>query len=327
MNYCVTGMPYWTADIGAYFVGKRPEVWFWDGDYACGVDDLGYRELFVRWFQFGAFLPMFRTHGTDTPREIWRFGQPGEVMYEALVTTLRLRYRLIPYIYTMASWVTQRHYTMMRMLPFDFRDDPKTYEIHDQFMFGPSLLVSPVTRPMYYGVNSTPLDNVEKARPVYLPAGTGWYDFWTGQHFEGGQTIIAEAPIQKLPLFVRAGSILPLGSEIQYVDQPTDEPIELRIYSGQDAEFELYFDEGDHYNYENGVLATVRIAWDDVLQHLTLEERRGTYPGMQTTIRFKVTLFSKDGSHEDFRSILSSLRRSGDFAEHWMKVWLRLLSV
>ena len=198
-----------------------------------------------------------------------------------LVKMLRLRYRLIPYIYSLAGWITQHHYTMMRMLPFDFRDDPKTYEIHDQFMFGPSLLVSPVTYPMYYGVNSTPLENVEKARSVYLPAGTGWYDFWTGQHYEGGQTIIADAPIQKLPLFVRAGSILPIGPEIQFVDQSTDEPIELRIYSGQDAEFELYFDEGDHYNYENGAFATVRIAWEEALQRLTLQERSGTYPGME----------------------------------------------
>ena len=187
---------------------------------------------------------------------------------------------------------------MMRMLPFDFRDDPKTYEIHDQFMFGPSLLVSPVTHPMYYGVNSTPLENVEKTRPVYLPAGSGWYDFWTGQHYEGGQTIFADAPIQKLPLFVRAGSILPIGPEIQFVDQSTNEPIELHIYSGQDAEFELYFDEGDHYSYEKGEFATVRIVWNEALQRLTLQERRGSYSGMKSVISFKVTLFSKDGSRE-----------------------------
>jgi alpha-D-xyloside xylohydrolase len=299
LNFCVTGMPYWTVDIGAFFVKKRPELWFWDGDYDRGVDDLGYRELFVRWFQFGAFLPMFRVHGTDTPREIWRFGQPGEMMYEALVLMLRLRYRLIPYIYSLAGWVTHHHYTMMRMLPFDFLDDPKTYEIHDQFMFGPSLLINPVTHPMYYSLNSTPLENVEKARSVYLPAGTGWYDFWTGQHYEGGQTIFADAPIQKLPLFVRSGSILPIGPEIQFVDQSTNEPIELHIYSGQDAEFELYFDEGDHYSYENGEFATVSIVWNEALQRLTLQERRGTYPGMESVISFKVTLFSKDGSLED----------------------------
>jgi alpha-D-xyloside xylohydrolase len=299
LNYCVTGMPFWTVDIGAYFVQKRPEFWFWDGDYDRGVDDLGYRELFVRWFQFGAFLPMFRTHGTDTPREIWRFGQPGEMMYEALVLMLRLRYRLIPYIYSLAGWVTHHHYTMMRMLPFDFREDPKTYEIRDQFMFGPSLLINPVTCPMYYGVNSTPLENVEKVRSVYLPVGPGWYDFWTGQYYEGGQTILADAPIQKLPLYVHAGSILPIGPEIQFADQSTDEPLGLHIYSGQDAEFELYFDEGDHYNYEKGEFATVRIVWNEVLHRLTLEERSGTYPGMKSAISFNVTLFSKGGNREN----------------------------
>jgi alpha-D-xyloside xylohydrolase len=299
LNYCVTGMPFWTADIGAYFVQKRPEFWFWDGDYDRGVDDLGYRELFVRWFQFGAFLPMFRTHGTDTPREIWRFGQPGELMYEALVLMLRLRYRLIPYIYSLAGWVTHHHYTMMRMLPFDFREDPKTYEIRDQFMFGPSLLINPVTCPMYYGVNSTPLENVEKVRSVYLPVGPGWYDFWTSQYYEGGQTILADAPIQKLPLYVRAGSILPIGPEIQFADQPTDEPFGLHIYPGQDTEFELYFDEGDHYNYEKGEFATVRIVWNEALQRLTLQERNGSYPGMKSAISFNVMLFSTGGSREN----------------------------
>jgi len=151
---------------------------------------------------------------------------------------------------------------------------------------------------MYYGVNSTPLENVQKARPVYLPARTGWYDFWTGQYYEGNQTIIAEAPIQKLPLFVRAGSILPLGPEVLFVDQPTDEPIELRIYFGQDAEIEMYFDEGDHYNYENGAFTTIRIVWEDALQRITLGERIGTYPGMKATMRFKVMIFTKDGSRE-----------------------------
>ncbi len=301
MNYCVTGMPYWTTDIGAFFVKKRPENWFWDGDYEGGVDDLGYRELFVRWFQFGALLPMFRTHGTDTPREIWRFGQPGDAMYEALVTMLHLRYRLMPYIYSLAGWTMQRHYSMLRMLPFDFRDDPQTYDILDQFMFGPSLLVNPVTFPMYYAVNSTPLDNVEKERPVYLPAGTGWYDFWTNHYYDGGQTVLADAPIQKLPLFVRAGSILPIGPEIQYIDQPTDEPMELRIYTGQDAEFELYFDEGDQYGYENGAFATVRVAWDDALQRITLYKRRGAFPGMKTKADYKVTIISKDGRRQDSR--------------------------
>jgi alpha-D-xyloside xylohydrolase len=152
---------------------------------------------------------------------------------------------------------------------------------------------------MYYSVNSTPLENVEKVRSVYLPAGAGWYDFWTSQYYEGGQTILADAPIQKIPLFVRSGSILPIGPEIQFADQSTDEPLGLYIYTGQDAEFELYFDEGDNYNYEKGEFATVRIVWNEALQRLTLQERNGTYPGMKSAISLNVTLFSKGGSREN----------------------------
>ena len=196
LNFCATGMPYWTLDIGAFFVKRKPELWFWNGDYDEGVADLGYRELFVRWFQYGAFLPMFRAHGTDTPREIWRFGEPGEPFYDALVSALHLRYRLLPYIYSLAGWTTQHDYTMLRALPFDFRSDPVTYDIRDQYMFGPALLVNPVTRPMLYDVGSQPLEDVPQTRPVYLPAGADWYDFWTGQKYAGGQTIQADAPIR-----------------------------------------------------------------------------------------------------------------------------------
>jgi alpha-D-xyloside xylohydrolase len=294
LNFCVTGMPYWTVDIGAFFVKKLPEFWFWSGEYESGVGDMGYCELFVRWFQFGAFLPMFRVHGTDTPREVWHFGQPGEMMYDALVKILKLRYQLMPYLYSLAGWTTHRHYTMLRMLPFDFCDDPNTYNVNDQFMFGPSLLVNPVTQPMYFGKNSVPFDGTEKARPVYLPTGAGWYDFWTGRYFEGGQTIQADAPIQILPLFVRAGSILPIGPEIQYADQAVNEPLELRIYTGQDSTFELYFDEGDRYTYEQGAYATVRIDWEDDRKRLTINDRSGSYPGMPAMLQFKVVLCTKD---------------------------------
>jgi alpha-D-xyloside xylohydrolase len=290
MNYCVTGMPYWTVDIGAFFVQKRPEHWFWDGDYERGVDDLGYRELYVRWFQFGAFLPMFRPHGTDTPREIWRFGQPGEAMYEALVSMLRLRYQLIPYIYSLAGWVTQCHYTMIRMLPFDFRDDPKTYEVDDQFMLGPSLLVSPVTHSMYYGVNSTPLENVEKTRSVYLPSGSDWYDFWTGKRYAGGQTISADAPLETIPVHVRSGSIFPIGPQIQFTGDQPDAPIELWLYPGQDGDFTLYEDEGDNYNYEQGNFAMIHMTWNDSARQLTLDNRQGSYPGMQASKAFRLII-------------------------------------
>ncbi len=218
LNFCATGIPYWTLDIGGFFVKRKQELWFWNGDYDEGIDDLGYRELFVRWFQYGAFLPMFRAHGTDTPREIWRFGEPGECFYESLASALKLRYRLLPYIYSLAGWTTQRDYTMLRALPFDFRSDPATYDISDQYLFGPSLMVCPVTRPMLYGVGSQPLQGIPQTRPVYLPAGADWYDFWTGHLYSGGQIIQADAPISRLPLFVRAGSILPLGPVRQHVN-------------------------------------------------------------------------------------------------------------
>ena len=148
LNFCATGSPYWTIDVGAFFVQNKPDLWFWSGDYDEGVADPAYRELFVRWFQYATFLPMLRAHGTDTPREIWRFGEPGERAYDALVTFLQLRYRLLPYIYSLAGWTTQRAYTMLRLLAFDFRDDPKTYDVRDQFMFGPAFLVCPITEPM-----------------------------------------------------------------------------------------------------------------------------------------------------------------------------------
>ena len=192
LNFCATGSPYWTVDIGAFFVKNDPNLWFWNGDFDLGVDDMGYRELYVRWFQYGTFLPMFRSHGTDTPREIWRFGNPGEPMYEALVKFLRLRYRLLPYIYSLAGMITQADYTIMRALPFDFRADSATYDIADQYMFGPALLVNPVTEPMYFGAGSTVIEGASKTRSVYLPIGSDWFDFWTGQRHAGGQTICAE---------------------------------------------------------------------------------------------------------------------------------------
>jgi len=290
LNFCATGSPYWTLDIGAFFVKKDPELWFWCGDYDQGVDDLGYRELYARWFQVGAFLPMFRAHGTDTPREIWRFGSPGELVYDTLVKYLRLRYRLMSYIYSLAGQVTHQDYTMLRVLPFDFRHDPDTYDVDDEYMFGPAFLVCPVTKPMYFAANSTPLEKVEKTRSVYLPSGSDWYDFWTGKRYAGGQTISADAPLETMPLYVRSGSIVPIGPEIQFTGDQPDAPIELRVYPGQDGDFTLYEDEGDNYNYEQGSFATIHMAWNDSTQQLTLDHRQGSYPGMQVSKKFRVVI-------------------------------------
>jgi alpha-D-xyloside xylohydrolase len=297
LSFCVTGSPYWTLDIGAYFVKGRPDLWFWKGDYDAGMDDLGFRELYVRWFQYGTFLPIFRSHGTDIDREVWRFGEPGGLFYEALVKFLRLRYRMLPYIYSLAGMVTHQGYTLLRALPFDFRDDPQTYEVEDQFMFGPALMACPVTEPMYYAAGSEPLANAEKARRVYLPAGSDWYDFWTGELYAGGQTITAPAPLDTMPLYVRAGSILPMGPNIQYVDDKPNAPLELRVYPGEDAFFQLYEDEGDNYNYEQGAFTQIPLWWQDKQRRLVIEGRRGTYPGMREHQEFIVKIVPGNTQH------------------------------
>ncbi len=293
LNFCVTGLPYWTVDIGAFFVKNDPKLWFWNGDYDGGVEDMGYRELFVRWFQYGAFLPMFRAHGTDTPREIWRFGNPGDLMYEALVKFLHLRYRLMPYIYSLAGLTTQCDYTMMRALGFDFRHDSATYEIDDQFMFGPAFLVNPVTKPMYFAAESAIIDGASKTRTVYLPSGADWYDFWTGQRLSGGQTICADAPLDTLPLYVRSGSIVPIGPEISYADEKTKTALDLYIYPGQDGTFTLYDDEGDNYNYEQGHFATIHISWHEAAKRLTIHDQQGNYPGIPDSRTFRIVMIDQ----------------------------------
>jgi alpha-D-xyloside xylohydrolase len=293
LNFCATGSPYWTIDIGAFFVKNKPELWFWCGDYDQGVEDLGYRELYVRWFQFGAFLPIFRAHGTDTPREIWRFGNPGDPMYEALVKFLKLRYRLMPYIYSLAGQIAQEDYTLVRALPFDFRSDPATYNISDQFMFGPSLLVNPVTKPMYYGPHSNPLICTDETRPVYLPAGVDWYDFWTGERYAGGQTLNAYAGLDTIPLYVRAGSIIPLGPNVYHTGEQLQAMVELQIYPGRDGVFTLYQDEGDNYNYEKGLFATIQLRWDDKNNQLIFEKRQGKYPGMSESLEFSISVVGR----------------------------------
>lgn len=293
LNFCMSGLPYWTADIGAFFVGKK-DLWFWDGDFQEGCEDLGYREFYVRFFQYGTFLPLFRSHGTDTPREVWRFGEPGSRFYETLLTFIRLRYQLLPYIYSLAGHVTQADGTMLRALAFDFRQDSRVYNIADQYLFGPALLVNPVTEPMYYLPGSQPLLSPTETRPVYLPAGCDWYDFWTGRRFAGAQTVQADARLEILPLFVRAGSIVPFGPNIQSTAEARkNSSLLVRIYQGQDATFRLYEDEGDTYNYENGAFSTIDFYWDDAKKRLLLGKRQGAYAGMPMTRMFFVLLVSE----------------------------------
>lgn len=265
LNFVASGIPYWNTDIGGFF-GSNP-------------DDPNYVELFTRWFQFGAFNPMFRVHGTDKPKEVWRFDPATQ---EILTDTINLRYHLLPYIYSVSWMVTHEGYTMMRPLVMDFRNDPGARKIGDQFMFGPAFLVNPVTHP---GV---------QARKVYLPEGTRWVDFWTGDSLEGGQTIDAPAPIGRLPLYVRAGSIVPYGPTVQWASENRNGPIELRVYPGADGAFTLYEDEGDNYDYEHGSYATLPIRWDDRTHTLTIGARSGSWPGMPRERIFNVVWVSRD---------------------------------
>lgn len=266
LNYSISGLPYWTTDIGG-FVSGNP-------------DDPGYRELFIRWFQFGAFNPIVRVHGTRSTNqnEFWSYGPEAQKILTSYDT---LRYRLLPYIYSLAWMTTSQGYTPMRGLIMDFRTDAHSATIGDQFMFGPAFLVNPVTDPR---VNS---------RRVYLPKAK-WYDFWSGSSVDGPRMMDAAAPIEKLPLFARAGSILPMGPEKEWATEKPEDPIELRIYRGADGDFTLYEDENDGYNYEKGMYATIPFHWDDAKQALTIAERKGAFPGMLTERRFQIVFVGQN---------------------------------
>lgn len=427
INFCMAGIPYWTHDIGAFFPSGR------GGLYPEGCKDPAYQELYVRWFQFGAFTAIFRSHGTGTPRELWQFGEPSDWAYEALLKFDHLRYRLLPYIYSIAWKVTSESYTMMRGLPMDFPADKKTYSIDNQYMLGPAILVTPVTEEMYHKaklpeepipsrnllspdgqvgglqgeyfegtdfnkkVNARvdsvidfnwsggpparcPIDNYSvrwtgelladetgeceigiltddgarlwlddellidvwkqqamtfysktiklktdtkynikleyfqagggaviklvwrkpsqqirvkedktvKSVKFYLPECEGWYDFWTGEFFKGGQAVERETPIDIMPLYIKAGSIIPMGPFKQYATEKAEDPIELRVYSGADAEFILYEDENDNYNYERGVYATIKFIWDEKFQQLSIGRLKGDFPGMLKEREFQI---------------------------------------
>ncbi|MBN2013520.1 DUF5110 domain-containing protein [candidate division KSB1 bacterium] len=427
LNFCMAGIPYWTFDIGAFVLGA------YDGVFTNGGKDPAYQELYARMFQFGAFCPIFRAHGSETPREIWEFGD----FTDSMIKIDNLRYRLLPYIYSLAWQVTDKGYTIMRGLPMDFSADKNTYSISDQFMFGPAIMVCPVTeymlhRPPEKSVLITPehfktidgasglqatffsdanfthktheeivpdidflwytgrpdymtdssfsvilegkviptrtgehqfhmkcydakrlfLDGKElpivytsveqytdlveleagraydfklevsnsstgaaklklnwktpdmfaeeamkeereQTRQVYLPTDNQWFDFWTGTSSAGGQTIVADAPIEIIPLQVKAGSILPLGPFVQYAAEKPADPLELRIYPGADGTFTLYEDENDTYDYENGVYATIDFSWNDQQRELTIHERKGTFPGMLYKRTFNIVLVSE----------------------------------
>jgi alpha-D-xyloside xylohydrolase len=265
LSFSMSGFPYWTTDIGGFFRPSSPIDQYTSADY---------RELLIRWFQFGAFCPIFRIHGYQSETEMWKYGPEVE---RILTQYDQLRYRLLPYIYSAAWGVTNRGQIMMKALPFEYPSDPALRDIDDQFLFGDSLLVNPVAQK---GVTS---------RSVALPAGTEWVDFWTGQTIRGGQTIAADAPIDRIPIFVKQGSIVPMGPIVQSASAPED-PLEIRVYAGKDADFLLYEDGGDGYAYEKGARAAIRLHWDDRRNVLSIGDRSGSFPGMRIKNIFRIVL-------------------------------------
>jgi alpha-D-xyloside xylohydrolase len=266
LNFALSGIPYWTTDIGGFVFGSPA--------------DPAFRELFIRWFQYGTFNPILRVHGTRNPdeNELWSYGPDAQSI---LVSFDRLRYRMLPYIYSLAWKTTSESYTPMRPLVMDFRGDSRAENVGDQFMFGPAFLVNPVTEP------------AATTRQLYLPKAK-WFDFWTGSEMPGGRMINAIAPLERLPLYVRAGSILPLGPDQEWSTEKPADPIELRIYRGADGDFTLYEDENDTYNYEKGVYATIPLHWDDDAHTLTIGDRKGQFPGMLQSRTFRVVFVQEN---------------------------------
>jgi alpha-D-xyloside xylohydrolase len=290
LSFGISGFPYWTTDIGGFF---RPKDQYTSAEY---------HELLIRWFQFGAFCPIFRIHGYQSKTEMWNYGPDVE---KILTQYDDLRYRLLPYIYSAAWGVTNRGEVLMKALPYVYPNDLSVRNVEDQFLFGDSLLVNPVTER-----NAT-------SRRVILPSGTGWFDFWTGEKVRGGQTMLANAPLDRIPIYVKQGSIVPMGPIVQSAADPQD-PIELRIYGGADADFQLYEDSGDSYAYERGAKATIHFHWDQDKNTLLIGDRSGTFPGMQNSRNFRIILVRPGhgiGAGSDSRA-----DRSITYAGHQVKI-------
>lgn len=295
LNMCASGIPYWTLDIGAFFVGSDKawrkwsnvetgtSPWFWRGDFETGTDDLGYRELYTRWLQAGTFLPLMRSHGTDCAREPWNFGKKGECYYDSIVKYINLRDYILPYTYSLASMVTRNAYTIMRNLCFDFAADKAAVKISDQFMFGSAFMACPVVQPLEYGPNSKPLSQ-KPERSVYLPKCEGWFDYDTKAFLQGGQTLLAPAPIDIMPLYVKAGAIVPVKQNGETA---------LEIYEGANGSFELYFDNGSDYSYENGNYRVLTLAFCDADKTLQVAKADGNYE-IQASIN--AILHTKNGA-------------------------------
>ncbi len=277
LNFSLCGTPYWNSDIGGFFLSR----------FRKKLEDAGYRELYARWIQFGTFCPMMRSHGADAPREIYQFGKKGEKVYDAIEKFINLRYRLLPYIYSDSWDVTSNQSSMMRALMMDFPKDKQALDINDQYLFGKSILVCPVTTSMYSKDTNEDFSTIG-SKELYLPKGSDWFDFWTGNKLVGGQNIKKETPLDIMPLYIKAGTILPVGPKVQFATEKKWDNLEIRVYEGANGEFTLYEDENDNYNYEKGIYSTITFSWDDAKKTLTINNRKGTFPGMLSQRKFNV---------------------------------------
>jgi alpha-D-xyloside xylohydrolase len=303
INACASGIPYWTSDIGGYHYNWQPADW----------SKPEFQELFTRWFQFGVFCPIFRIHGKGE-RALFSKNWSAETK-KTLLGYDNLRYRLLPYIYSLAGRVTQENYTIMRALSFDFRSDDKVQQIPDEYMFGPAFLVNPVTEQLYSGANASKGKNT---REVYLPKGANWYDFWTGKQINGGITLAAAAPINTIPLYIKAGSIIPMGPLMEYATERPADNIELRIYAGADGQFKLYEDENDTYHYENGAFATLSFYWNDQQKQLTISDSKGKFNGMLQKRKFNIVLV--DAAHGNGIDVSTKIDKTVDYNGKEIKI-------
>jgi alpha-D-xyloside xylohydrolase len=306
LSYSLTGCPNFNTDIGGFFCG-----WYNTKGANTAPQNPQYQELYIRWMQYGLFCPVFRSHGADAPREIWQFGKKGEMVYDVIEKMIRLRYRLIPYLYSTAWQVTSNNESYLRPLFCDFATDKKVWDMTDEFMFGRSILAAPILDPQYtqeqiiredamtgWDKKNVKMENGEqmvdwsasKEVTKYLPKGVLWYDFWTGKAYQGGQTLTLQTSLELVPMFVRAGSILPLGPDMQYTGEKQWDHLEILLYPGADGDFTLYEDEGDSYNYEHGIYTTISFHWNDRTRTLTIGDRQGNYPGMLSTRKFTIVL-------------------------------------
>jgi alpha-D-xyloside xylohydrolase len=300
LNFAISGIPYWTMDIGGFCVEDR-YVAGQDEFYKTGrenADNKEWRELNARWFQFGAFCPLYRAHGQYPLREPWNIAPESHPAYKSILYYTQLRYRLMPYIYSLAGMTYLNDYTIMRPLVMDFTTDTQVNNIGDQYMFGPALMVCPVYT---YGA---------RQREVYFPAGSVWYDYYTGARIEGGQRLTVDAPYEHIPLFVRGGSILPVGPEMQFSDEKQPQVIDLYVFPGQDGRFNLYEDEGVNYNYEKGQYALIPFAYNEAEGTLTIGTRQGEFPGMLKERTFRVTVGKQQPVEVTYTGVAQTVKLS-----------------